>query len=140
AALQKVKIVAWRQIHVGIDISGRLRPNTDLPEARDINHAFNVENSHLSIPPECRRPWRETFPGALVEKIIMETLAANQRPHEKELRHARIGFHVLSQDILNCFVPADLKSARPGPLNCHLWWRDHKEHVDKITKAGQQAP
>jgi len=32
-----------------IEISGSLRPNIDFPEPLDVDHAFNVENSHFSI-------------------------------------------------------------------------------------------
>jgi len=70
----------------------------------------------------------------------MHTLTAYQRPHEEELRHARIGFDILRQNILDCFVPTDLQPARPGTLNGHFWRGDHEEHVHKSTKAGEQTP
>src|SRR5207248_7616527 len=120
--------------------TGGLRPDVDFPEPRDVDHTFDVEDGHFSIPPECRRPRWGIFRNAIVKKLIMDTLAGYQRPHEEELRHARIGFDIMSKDVLNCFIPADFQSARPGALNGHLWRRDHKEHVDEISKAGQQTP
>src|SRR6516164_2199999 len=139
AALQKVKVALRRQIHAGIHVSFALSSNIDFPEPLDVDHAFDVENSHFFIPSECRRPRWATFRNAVVEKLIMDPLPAYQRPHKEQLRHAGISLNVLGQDILNGFVPTDLQSARPGALNGHFWWRDHKEHVDEITKAGQQT-
>jgi len=74
----ELNVTLRRQVHVGINISGSLRPDIDFPEPFDVDHAFYVENGHFSIPPECHCPWWATLGDAVVEKLIVDALPGYQ--------------------------------------------------------------
>src|SRR5262249_43058239 len=126
------------QVLVGVNIGGLLGVNINLPEPFDVDHALDVEYSHFSVPTKCHCSRWATFHDAVVEKLVVHLLSGNQRAGEKQFKHSGIGFDIMSQEIFNRRVPANLKSARPGTLDGHFRWRDHEEHVDKIAKAREQ--
>src|SRR5262249_22157688 len=108
ATLEEVDIALRRQVHIGIDVGGLVRLNIDFPKPLDVDHAFNVDDGHFSIPSECDGPWRAPLGNAVVEKLIVDAFPGYQRPGEEQFGHAGIGFDIVSQKIVNGFVPAEL--------------------------------
>ncbi len=57
--------------------------DVDLPEPLDIEHAFDAQNGHLSVPAERHRPRRATLRHTVVEKLVMDPSPGIERPGEE---------------------------------------------------------
>src|SRR5262245_56286749 len=111
--------------------------NVDFSESLDVDHSFDIEDSHFSVPAKCRCS-RATFRDTVIDKLVVDPLAGYQGPGEKQLGHAGIGLDIVSEEILNRLVPAEPEPARPRTLDCHFRRRDHEKHVNQVAETGQQ--
>src|SRR6266446_1296822 len=113
--------------------------NVYFPEALYVNHSPDIEDGHFGIPTISYCSGRLALRYTVVEKLVMHALAGTQRPGEKQFWHAGISFDIVREQILNCFVSANLQSSQPSTLNRHFRRRNHEKHIDEITKPGQQS-
>src|SRR5450759_5086079 len=127
-SFQKFDVTLRCQVLIDINLLGLLSANINILEPVNIEHAFDVQDPHFSVATKCHCPWSVTFRDAIVEKLVVDALSGNERPGEKQFRHARVGFDIMSQKILNCLVPADFQSSLPSTFYGQFWRCNHKKH------------
>src|ERR1035437_9217124 len=129
-SFQKFDVTLRCQVLIDINLLGLLSANINILEPVNIEHAFDVQDTHFSVATKCHCPWSVTFRDAIVEKLVVDALSGNERPDEKQFRHARVGFDIMSQKILNCLVPADFQSSLPSTFYGQFWRCNHKKHIN----------
>jgi hypothetical protein len=108
------------------------------PVALDVEHALDVENVHLVVPPESHGTRALAEPNAVVEEFEVDALVGALRPGEEKLRHARVRLDAVREGVVDRLVAAHLQPALPRTFDEGLRRRDHEEEINDPAEAREQ--